>query len=187
MRDGYNFSALRNQFFETFDHQPAEFVNLKDFQDGLFPLAKELPGNDVRMMLRDRNDDLVSFVDKRLPETGRDQVDGHRGSGGEDDLLPAAGVQELLDGVPRLLVLLGRIDGELMDGPMDIGVGAGCKSPLLFQDSERALGRRRVVQIDKRLPIHLRLQGGELTPDFAYVHTSLISLQIYIFLYKLSF
>ena len=139
------------------------------------------------MMLCDRDDDLVPFLDKRLTETGSDQVDGHRGPGGENDFLPAAGIQELLDGVPGLLVLFGRIDSKLMDGPMDIGVGAGGQLTLLFQHSQRTLGRRRVVQIDKRLPIHLRLQGGELTPDFAYVHTSLISLQIYIFLYKLSF
>ena len=138
-------------------------------------------------MLGDRDDDLVPFVDERFPETRGNQVDGHGRPGSEDNLFPAAGIQEFLDDVPGLFILVGCVNGEFMDSAVDIGIGAGSELPLLFQHSPGTLGCRRVVQIDKRLPIHFRLQGGELTPDFACVHTSLISLQIYIFLYKLSF
>ena len=45
------------------------FVNLKDFQLGLFPLAEKLPRDDVRVVFSDRHDDLVPFPDERFAET----------------------------------------------------------------------------------------------------------------------
>ena len=182
MRDSYNFGALRNQFLQGLDLQAAEFVNLKDFEHGLFPLAKELPGDDVRMVLGDGHDDLVPFPDERFTETGSDEVDGHRRPGGEHDLFRAFGVQEIGHQLSRPLVLLCCIRRQLMHGAMDVRVHCRCQRALLFKHGQGPLRGRRIVQIDKRLSVHLLRQGRELASDFLYRHTSLISLQIYIFL-----
>ena len=122
MRDSYNFGALRNQFLQGLDHQAAEFVNLKDFQHGFFPLAEELPGNDVRMVLGDGHDDLVPFPDERFAETGSDEVDGHRRPGGEHDLFRTLGIQEIGHQLTRPLVLLRRIRRQLVHGTVNVRV-----------------------------------------------------------------
>ena len=164
------------------DLQAAEFVNLKDFEHGLFPLAEELPGDDVRMVLGDGHDNLVPFPDERFAETGGDKVNGHRRPGGEHDLFRAFGIQEIGDQFTRPLVLLRRIRRQLVHGAMDVRVHRRCQRALLFEHGQGTLRGRRIVQIDKRLSVHLLRQGREQASDFLYRHTSLISLQIYIFL-----
>ena len=134
------------------------------------------------MVLGDGHDDLVPFPDERFAETGSDEIDGHRRPGGEHDLLRAFGIQEIGHDLPRPLVLLRRIRRQLVHGAMDVRVHCRCQRALLFEHGQRPLRGRRIVQIDKRLSVHLLRQGRELASDFLYRHTSLISLQIYIFL-----
>ena len=182
MRDSYDFGALRNQFLQGLDLQAAEFVNLKDLKHGLFPLAEELPRDDVRVVLGDGDDDLVPFPDERFAETGSDQVDGHRGPGGEDDLFPTPGVQEIPDGVSRPLIFLRRVDGQFVHGAMDVRIGCRRERVLLLEHGKRPLRRGRIVQVHERFAVYLLPQRREQTSDFLRFHSTLISLQIYIFL-----
>ena len=133
-------------------------------------------------MLGDRHDDLIAFPDERLPETRSDEVYRHRRPRGEHDLFRAFGIQEIGHDLPRPLVLLGRFHRQLVNRAMDICIGRRRQGALLFEHGQRPLRGRRIVQIDKRLPVHLLRQSRELASDFLYRHTSLISLQIYIIL-----
>ena len=66
----------------------------RPFQHGALPLAQEMPGHDVGVVLHDREHDLVALADMRAAVGARDQVDRLGGVAGEDDLVVGARVEE---------------------------------------------------------------------------------------------
>jgi hypothetical protein len=51
------------------------------------PLAHQLPGNDVRVVLHAGDQDFIAFLQQQLPKAVRRQVDARRSATGEDDLV----------------------------------------------------------------------------------------------------
>ena len=94
-----------------------------------------------------------------------------------DLLSHSSGLQQ---GIAGLLVSVGSQGGQVMDGPVDIGVLL--KGEALPQGCYRlrTLGRGGIVQIHQGLPVHSTGKGGKLTANLCEGHSHWISLQIYI-------
>ena len=82
--------------------------------------------------------------------------------------------------IAGLLIGVGSLGGQVMDGPVDIGVLL--KGEALPQGCYRlrTLGRGGIVQIHQGLPVHSTGKGGKLTANLCEGHSHWISLQIYI-------
>ena len=165
MRDSHNFGALRKQFFQSLAAQDTFFVNVKYFKRGFFALAKQLPGNQVGVVFGYGNHHFVSFVDEGLPERESHQVHSRRGARGENDLLPAVGIQETAHLLPSVFIGLGCNACQIVDGPMNIRVLFLGQLHPAFRYRQRALGGSGIVQIHQRLSVYARGKGRKLTAD----------------------
>ena len=86
MGDGDHLRARRQRCLEILE---AEFVfrrHRHPFQHRAVPLALEMPGHDIGMVLHDRQHDLVALADPHPAEGVRNQIDRLGGVLGEDDL-----------------------------------------------------------------------------------------------------
>ena len=85
MSDAQQFGAGRQQVRKQIKAQMPGIVNRKDFQPGTFAVAQQLPGHDIGVMLGFRDDNFVSRIQKSLSKTVRNQIEGGRGTGREDN------------------------------------------------------------------------------------------------------
>ena len=148
----------------------AAVIHGKDLQGRTFALAKHLPGNDIRVMLRFRNDDFIPGPDKSFPETECDQVDRSGGAGGKNDLFPRPSIQVIPDKIPRRFVFLRSQGGQVMDRAVQVGIDLRGHLRPLAHHGKRTLRRSRVVQIDQRLAVNPLPEFGEFLPYFFDLH-----------------
>ena len=85
VRNADNSGFFREQRRKAVNAQMARFIYGKNLYGSLFPLAKHLPGHNVRMVLTFRNNYLVPFSHALLTEGKREKIDGCRCSGSEDN------------------------------------------------------------------------------------------------------
>mmetsp|Transcript_2406 Transcript_2406/g.6645 ORF Transcript_2406/g.6645 Transcript_2406/m.6645 type:complete len:495 (+) Transcript_2406:517-2001(+) len=136
----------------------------------LLPPAQDLPGNDVAVVLRDRQHDLVSLPQVLLPPSVSHEVDGLARVPGEHDLPRRLGADEPGHLVPGLFIPLRRLGAQRVDAPVNVRVVVRVVVLHCAKNPPRLLGRRRVVQVHQPLvPVHLPLQDGELPPDARHV------------------
>ena len=76
-------------------------LDVDPFQHHPLPLAQEVPGHDVGVMLHHREHDLVPGLEPRRGPGVADEVDPHGGAGGEDDLVLVRGAEEALHDAAR--------------------------------------------------------------------------------------
>ena len=92
MRDCNQLRFRTDGGIERIDIHRAVIAHIDPFQDRAVPLAQEMPGYDIGMMLHHRQHDLVARLDaRRKPGIGH-QIDRLGAALGEDDLLGGAGV-----------------------------------------------------------------------------------------------
>src|SRR5713226_5814535 len=109
-----------------------------------------MPGDDVRVMLELRDQDLVAFVEVVSPPAGRDEVDRLRCPTREDDLLRPRGAKESRHVRARALIRLGRLLGEGMDTTMHIGVRLLVEVHERVDDNAWLLCRGSVIEVGQR-------------------------------------
>ena len=100
------------QLLEFVEQEIAVLVDRRPFQHGAAPLAVEMPGHDVGVVLEDRQHDLVALADHHAAKALGHEVDRLGGVAGEDDLLRGRRVDEPPHALARVLEGLGRGVGE---------------------------------------------------------------------------
>ena len=81
-----------------------------------------LPGHDVAVMLRFRQQDFVARSEVGAPPRERDQIDRFRGIARENDLAARSGIDEPGDLLARAFVLLGRFFAQRVNAAMHVSV-----------------------------------------------------------------
>ena len=120
-----------------------------------------LPGNHVRRVLGEPDEDLVAGT-QVLPAPGRGhQVQPVGGAAREDDLRGAFRIDELRHRAPRILVRLRGSPGEGMECSAGVCVRAGIEPRQRFDDRPRSQRGGRRVQVDQRTSVDALLEGGE--------------------------
>ena len=119
-------------------------IDVDPFQHHALPFAQEVPGDDVGVMLHDRQHDLVARLQARGGPGVGDEVDRLGRAGGEDDLVLGARVQEARDDAAGGFVLLGREVRQVVQAPVDVGIflGIGPSSPRRSPPAASAPKRR---------------------------------------------
>ena len=169
LRDRDQPGAIGQQLLEFVDQEIAFVIDRRPLDDGAMPFPEEMPGHDVGMVLHDRDHDLVAGLDVGFAPGRGDEVDRLGRVAGEDDLLVAAGVEEFCHLGAAALIGLGRGIGEVMQPAMHVGVFALVGLGHALQHRGRLLRRRRVVEIDQRLAVHLERQRGKILPHSRHV------------------
>src|SRR6266545_113851 len=131
------------------------------FEAGAAIPADHLPGNQVRVVLHFRDDDLVPRL-KRPPHALGNQIDRLRGAAREDDLLAKAGAHERAHRIAPALVELSRLLAQGVDGPMDVGVASLIVSAHRLDDLARLLARGRRVEIVEQRSVHHPLEDRKI-------------------------
>jgi hypothetical protein len=115
------------------------------------------------MVFHHREDDLIALIDALAkPVSNKVERLGYRAR--EDDLLIACGAEKFGDFGARALIRLSGRRREMMQPAMHIGIGRAVKLGGPIDHLVRLLRRRRIVQIDQRLAVHLGGKGRENPP-----------------------
>ena len=150
--------------------EPVERQRLRvrqlDVANGRALLRRQpLPGDEVRVVFHLREQNLVPLEYIRAPPRVGNEVDRLGCVAGEDDTLGRGRVDELRDLRAGLFVGGRRFFAEAVDSPVDVRVVVLVVVDERVDHLPRLLRCRRVVQIDKRLAIHLPLQDREVLPN----------------------
>jgi hypothetical protein len=117
-------------------------------------LAQNLPGDDVRVILHGRDDDLVTGLQPQSAVAVCRQVDGVGGPADEDDLPLLAGAEKLADLSAGAFLRLRRPLTERVQAAVDVGVVLGARARHRVDHHLRLLRARNGVQVDQRLPVN---------------------------------
>ncbi|MCY1238885.1 hypothetical protein D9M72_516440 [compost metagenome] len=154
MGDGDELGAVRQAFDEVFDVERAVLVHRRPDKLGALTLTDEVPGNDVGVVLHDRQHDLVTLAELRHAVAIGDRVDRLGGGLGEDDVVGRRGVQEAAHLIARRLIGFRRGIRQEMQAAMDVGIFVGIGMGHRVDHDLWFLRRCAVVEIDKRLAIN---------------------------------
>ncbi len=116
-----------------------------------------------------REHDLVALADVRAPVGIGDQIDGSGRVAREHNLIDAAGIEEAPRHLARVLVLLGRGVGEIVQPAVHVGVLEAIDVIHRLDDGARLLGGGRVVEVDERLAVDLAVENGKIGADALHV------------------
>ena len=100
--------------------------------------------------------------DVRIAPGARDQVDAFGRVPGEDDFVRRSRADERAHDFARALVGFRRALAQPVHAAMHVGVVVFVVSRDRFDDLDRLLRRRRVVEIDQRLAVDLLVQRREV-------------------------
>ena len=130
------------------------FVQRHPFKDCTITFPKEMPGNDIGVVLHDGENNLIARLDVFRDPAG-DQIDTFRRAARENDLFHARGIEEAPYIFAGVFHCRCRLIGERVEATVHIGIG---RAHLVGQSRDnrlRLLRRSGTVQIDERLSIHL--------------------------------
>src|SRR5262249_443192 len=135
-------------------------------------IAKELPGDDIRVMLHRRDEHLIvrAHVDATVGLCH--QVDGFGRATDKDDFAPASSSEKRLNNPARCLIFLGCPLGEVVHATMHVGVGGLVVANDSFDDRSWLLRGCGVVQIDQLTASHSLLKYRKVSPNSSHVVAS---------------
>ena len=138
----------------------------------------ELPGDNVRVVLHDGDNDLVAGTHESLDERRGDKIGALCRAAREDDLIGRAGVDEAADCLAGRLMEVGGLLGEVVDTTVDIGVDIIILVGHGLYDTAGLLCRGGIVKIDEGTVIDLAAENGEVGTHFLdIVHGSILVLR----------
>ena len=149
----------RQQLLEFVEQEVAVLVDGRPFQHRAVPLAVEMPGHDVGVVLHDGEHDLVAFADHHAAEALGHEVDGLGRVAGEDDLVLGRRIEEAPHAFARILEGLGGGVREEVQAAMHVGIFFRVALHHRVEHRLRLLGRGGIVEIDQRLAIDLARRG----------------------------
>ena len=167
--------SIADEVLHVIQGEHAIGIDRNDLQFDSQPFPKQLPGDDVRMMLHGRDEYFIStFKRADAPRVG-DQIDRFRGAPRVDDLVGGTGIDEVGDALPGGFESLGRLDAQFVRGPMDIGCSHGIVGVDGLDHRPRLGCRGGTVQIDQRLAVYGSLQNRELGTDGINIENGMVS------------
>ena len=101
--------------------RPVRF-DIHPLQHRTLPLPQKMPGDDIRVMLQNAEDNLIPWLKSGHGPAMRHHVQPHGGAGGEDHFILIRRVQKPGDLAPYRLVILSRNAGQVMKPAMDVGI-----------------------------------------------------------------
>src|SRR5690606_15907638 len=138
------------------------------FESGPRRLGHLLPRNQVAVVLRRRQDDLVPRTQPGPGITVGHQVEGGSGAPGEDHFLFGAGSDKPAHLFPCPLVGLGRPGSQGVNPPVDVGVDLLVIPFHRLDHLKRFLGAGGAVKIYQRVAVHFLLQDGKIPSIFVH-------------------
>ena len=165
MRNGNNPGLWRDHFSQIRHDKGTIGTHVESTNSGPCLFRHHLPGNNIGMMLGDADQDFVTRLQPRLGPAACDQIQRHRGPGGENDLVTAGSPDEGCHRSPYRLIGIGRGFGQEMQAAMHVGIGVGVGQHQRIHDLTRFLRRCRTVEIDQRPAMHLARENGKIRPD----------------------
>ncbi len=117
--------AWREQGAERIDIKSEIVAQRYNLEYSLLALTEHLPGNDVRVVLKGRDDNLVTLTDERLTKAEREHVNRLGGTAGEKNLGRCRSAYELRQSGTRLFVFGGSKLAEVMRATVDIRIPGG--------------------------------------------------------------
>src|SRR3990172_9176171 len=134
--------------------------------------GEALPGDDVGVVLQQREEHLRVRPDVGAAPGVGDQVDRLRGVAGENDALRRGGVDERRYLRPRLLVGVRRLFAQAVDGAVNVGVVMLVVADQRLDHLARLLRGRRVIEVDQRPAVDLAGEYREVLPDAGHVQAT---------------
>ena len=148
MRHGNEAGVLREESFKPLQIQLAVVAHGDDAQAE----SRQLPGDDVGVVLQGRDDDFASgIVTVETRHRCGDQVDALRRAAREDDLLRRGGAEKAPHRLAGGFVQIGGALREEMHAAMHVGVHVVVFLRHRLDHRARLLCRGGVVEIDKRV------------------------------------
>lgn len=164
--DGDDLRFLAQDLVEAIQVELAVVGEGDEAEDRAGGLCDPLPGDEVGVVLHLVDEDLITGLEELAAPAVGDDVDRHRGAGGESDLLDVFGPDELPDLLAGVFDLAADAVAKAVHAAVRVGVVLLVDFPFLVDDALRLLGGGGRVEVDdgetggKRL-----LQCGELGPD----------------------
>ncbi len=121
------------------------------------------------MMLHFSYQDFVTFPDKSFSERKSHQVDAFRGTPGKNNFFIRTGMNEFPDNFAGFLIGIGTFITQKMDPPVYIRVILQVIFVHFFNDLQRPLSRRPIIQVYQAFSVYLFFQYREIFPDFCNV------------------
>src|SRR5271166_1133959 len=148
LAERYDLRAWAQQFFVLLKNDLAAIIYRGHAQAGALLRTEHLPRNDVGMVLKPCDDDLVVLVDIAASPRLRDEVDALGGAANEYDFASPRSIQEAARFFTRALVSIRGPRCERVGGTVYVGV---------------------LVTVEGRKPVDYRIRflgsGGVVEPD----------------------
>ena len=176
------FCALVEQIFELIETEFTLLIHGYHAYGNAFFSRLELPRHNVRVMLHDRNNDLIAFRHELVAEGTDHQIQCLGSAAGEDNLLCLPGIDKLPHRLARRFVQVGGLLREVMNATMHVGIHVKIFVSHGIKHAQRLLCRCSIVEIDQRPVVNRTgkdrkiltdslpqpLQGGE-TNDLLHI------------------
>jgi hypothetical protein len=165
LRDGDQAGLRSEQLLVLIQQHLTAVIYGRDAQ--LRPLlrAEHLPWDDVGMMLKPGDSNLVVFLNIASSPALGNEIHAFGSAPNEDDLACGRRIQEPANLFTRRFMRIRRTRSQLMRGAMHIGVLVLVEILQPVDDALRLLCGRRVIQPDQRAPVHAFAKYGEVAPD----------------------
>ena len=131
------------------------FIKIHIFQCSPCLFGHILPCHKISMMLRNGNDDFITFFYIMKAVTVGNQVHRFRTVPGKNDLFPFTGIDEFHHSVTSILISFGRFDGQDMRTAMRVTVMLCHMFNNTVHYNLWNLRSRTAIQIDNAVPIML--------------------------------
>ena len=125
-------------------------------------LRQQLPRHLVAVMLHLRQQDFVARLQVLTAPRGSHEVDAFGRAAREHDLVGAPGVDELCRSGASGFIARRRAIAQFVNAPMHVRVVAFVVIAQRVNHRARFLARRRVVEINQRMPVDLLVQNRKV-------------------------
>ena len=151
---------------QIFVREVAFFIEVHEFQDGTSLFADPLPGDQVGMVFRNGDDDLVALFQFRFGIAAGNEVQGFRRIADEDDFFRRRSVDEAADGLTSFVVQFAGFDAEDVSAAVRIAIVMFEEIYDGVDDLTRFLRRSGVIKVNDGMSVMDFSQDWEI---FAYI------------------
>ncbi len=155
MGDCDKLGTLGQALFEFLDMEHALVIHRREDKLRALSLPDEMPGNDIGVMLHDRQEDFIALADIWHAISISDRIDRLSSVLREHNFVDGANVQKTANCFARLFISVCCSIREKMQTAMHICIFICVCMGNSVNDALRLLRRSTIIQINKRLAMNL--------------------------------